>query len=152
VACRDPNEQLTEAVRVLSDLRSRYKSESLAVIYGQYFNPSFKGPSKEEEALRTHPEVGKAYRFASITKGREYFAGVLYVSSTFLSKRTTEQADRLRLNTLYVALTRFRDEVTVIYVSGCPVAGLLEEAGTEAMVREAGAPHGTPIEAETTPG
>lgn len=87
VACGDMNEQLRETVRVLTDLRSRYKAESLAVIYGQYFNPSFKGPSAEEEALRTHPEVGKAYRFASITKGREYFAGVLFVSGTFLSKR-----------------------------------------------------------------
>jgi len=37
------------------------------------------------------------------------------------------EAKRLRINTLYVALTRFRDEVTIVFVEGCAIESQLRE-------------------------
>lgn len=126
IACSDLDEQVEASARIIQDLEGRYDPKAIALIYCQYFNPSFKGGSDEEAALKGDPRTGKAYRFASLTKGKEYFAGVVFVSSSFLAKRSTVAADRLRINTLYVALSRFRNEVTVVYPPNCPIAPNLQ--------------------------
>jgi hypothetical protein len=102
-------------------METRYDRSGLVVIYLQYPNPAFKGHSKEEAALKNHPRLGRYYEFASLTKGREFLAGVVFVSSTFLARDMGPGATRLRANTLYVAMTRFRDEMFVIYPDGCPI-------------------------------
>ena len=38
-----------------------------------------------------------------------------------------EKANELRINTLYVAMTRFRDEVTIVYPSGCAIEDSLNK-------------------------
>jgi hypothetical protein len=127
VSCKDLNHQVQITSKVMRDLSSRYDDEGLALVYGQYYNPSFKGKSKEEEVLKKHPYLKDYYRFASVTKGREYFAGVIFISKTFLSIDMGERANELRVNTLYVAMTRFRDEVTIVYPSGCAIEDSLNK-------------------------
>ncbi len=117
VECADIEQQITVTMDVMLDLVQRYASDGLAVIYVQYFNKAYRGPKTEEETLQNHPELKKYYRYANLTKGQEYFAGVLFISETFLARDLPDNQRRLRLNTLYVALTRFRDEVTIIYTS-----------------------------------
>lgn len=121
IACNTLGDQLAEAVRVLRDLQTRHDPSGLALIYCQYFNPSFKGGSREEAELKRNPDTSRFYRFASLTKGREYVAGVLFVSQSFLAKELPSEAARLRINTLYVSLTRFREEVTVVYLHDCHI-------------------------------
>jgi len=127
VSCKDLSHQVEETEKVFSDLQKRYSHDSLALIYCQYFNPSFKGKSIEEDILKSHSVLSKYYHFASTTKGQEFFAGALFISNTFLSKHLGTNADRLRINTLYVALTRFRDEVTVVYPEGCAIESMLQK-------------------------
>lgn len=121
IECEDLAQLVDVSESMMRDLWGRYGIDDVALVYCQYFNPSFKGPSKEEEALTRRPEMKRAYRFASMTKGHEYFAGVVVISNSFLAKDLGEEANRLRINTLYVALTRFRDEVTIVYPTGCAI-------------------------------
>lgn len=127
VEVKDLSQQIEVSAEVMRDLAHRYDPSSLALIYCQYFNPSFKGPSKEEEALKKHPELRHYYCFASTTKGKEYYAGMVFISNTFLAKAMGKKATQLRINTLYVALTRFRNEVTVVYPEGCTIASNLHQ-------------------------
>lgn len=127
ITCDDLSQQISASTEIIRDLLNRYPPESLALIYCQYFNPSFKGPSKEEEAIKSNPDLKPYYHFASTTKGKEYFAGIVFVSDSFLAKDLGPDSNRLRINTLYVALTRFRDEVTVIYPKGCAIENHLQE-------------------------
>jgi hypothetical protein len=46
-------------------------------------------------------------------KGQEFWAGVVFASSTFLKINMGPQASALRANVLYVAMSRFRDELAV---------------------------------------
>ncbi len=116
-------ERVAAAVEAIRDLERRYARDDLAVIYGQFYNPSFAGKVDPEEAqLKANPTLGSLMRLASVTKGREFLAGVLFVSGHYLDRDHGEAANRLRINTLYVALTRFRDEVTIIYATDSPVA------------------------------
>jgi hypothetical protein len=126
VECVSLSDQLAEARLVMKDLRNRYDESDLAIIYCQYFNPSFNKFDRAEAKLKTDPEFHPYYYFASITKGREFKAGILFVATTFMAKDFGKRGNRLRINTFYVALTRFRDEVTVIYVSECTVRHLIE--------------------------
>jgi ATP-dependent exoDNAse (exonuclease V) beta subunit len=121
ITCEDSSHQVEASANVMRDLQNRYDQNSLALIYCQYSNPSFKGLSKEVEVLKKHPELKHFHHFANTTKGKEYFAGVLFISDTFLKKDLNIEEKRLRINTLYVALTRFRDEVTVVYSEGCAI-------------------------------
>lgn len=127
VAASNLDEQLQITAEVMRDLNNRYKSSEIAVVFCQYYNPSFNKASKEEEALKSHPDTKNHYHFASKTKGKEFFAGVLFVSKSFLEREVGEEPRKLRINTLYVALTRFRDEVTVVYTEGCAVESQLEQ-------------------------
>jgi hypothetical protein len=117
----DLSSQVQVCDRIIKEMETRYDQNGLAVIYLQYPNPAFKGPSKEEAALKNHPRLKRYYQFASLTKGREFLAGIVFVSSTFLAKDMGPGATQLRANTLYVAMTRFRDELFVIYPDGCPI-------------------------------
>jgi hypothetical protein len=130
-ACSGLSDQVEHCVKAMSDLISRYRADDIALIYCQYYNPSFSGKSEEEQALKKHPKLGRFYRFASIAKGREYFAGVVFVSKTFLAKDMGQRGNRLRANTLYMALTRFRDEVRVIYPAGCAIEDYLVQLTSE---------------------
>lgn len=126
IEVEDMDDQVGECAVVMRDLINRYAVDEIALIYCQYFNPSFKGKSREEDLLKAHPVLGNYYKFASTTKGREFFAGIIFISETFMLKDTGYNGNRLRINTLYVALTRFRDEVTVIYSSKCAIKDLLK--------------------------
>ena len=117
----DLSSQIQACNEIIIEMETRYDRSGLAVIYLQYPNPAFKGPSKEEAALKNHPRLSRYYKFASLTKGREFLAGIVFVSSTFLAKDMGPGATQLRANTLYVAMTRFRDELFVIYPDGCPI-------------------------------
>jgi len=127
LACKDSSHQVEVSANVMRDLQNRYDQNSLALIYCQYSNPSFKGLSKEVEVLKKHPELKYFHHFANTTKGKEYFAGVLFISDSFLKKDLNIEEKRLRINTLYVALTRFRDEVTVVYPKGCAIEPYLKK-------------------------
>ena len=131
IECQDLSQQVDATANIFRDLTNRYASDGLALIYCQYFNPSYKGHSKEEEALKTHPLLKEYYHFASTTKGKEYLAGILFISSSFLATDMGPEANRLRINTLYVALTRFRDEVTVVYQHGCTIEPNLRRMSSE---------------------
>jgi hypothetical protein len=120
-ACSGLSDQVDHCVKAIRDMRSRYRVDDIALIYCQYYNPSFSGVDEEEQALKTDPDLRRYYRFASIAKGREYFAGVVFISKSFLARDAGQRGNRLRANTLYVALTRFRDEVRVIYPNGCAI-------------------------------
>lgn len=117
----DLSSQVQTCDQIIKEMETRHDPSGIAVIYLQYPNPAFKGPSKEEAALKNHPRLGKYYKFASLTKGREFLAGVVFVSDSFLAKDMGPNATQLRANTLYVAMTRFRDELFVIYPDGCPI-------------------------------
>jgi hypothetical protein len=119
----DLSAQISACNDIMRNLESRFaaNTDSIALIYLQYFNPAFKGHSPEEAALKNHPLLSGYYRFASLTKGKEYLAGVIFVSKTFLAIDTGANGNQLRANTLYVALTRFRDEVTIVYPEGCAI-------------------------------
>jgi hypothetical protein len=121
----DLSTQIQACDEVIMEMETRYDRNGLAVIYLQYPNPAFKGPSKEEAALKNHPRLSRYYKFASLTKGREFLAGIVFVSSTFLAKDMGPGATQLRANTLYVAMTRFRDELFVIFPDGCPIESAL---------------------------
>ena len=123
---RDLEHQVEICLEAMRNLLSRYSSQDVALIYGQYFNPRFKGTSDEERALRKYPELSSHFKFASVTKGEEYFAGVIFVSTTFLAKEMSEEEKRLRINVLYVALTRFRDEVYIVYTPECAIRNTLD--------------------------
>lgn len=127
VECVDLAEQVDVSTQVLLDLQNRYDQEDLALIYCQYYLPNFKGQNKEEDSLKDRPILKRVYHVASSTKGKEFFAGVLFVSNTFLARNLAEQEKRLRINTLYVALTRFRDEVTIVYPKGCVIERYLKD-------------------------
>lgn len=127
VEVKDLGQQIETCTDVMRDLVNRYPPASLALIYCQYFNPSFKGSSKEEDALKNHPELRHYYHFASTTKGKEYYAGIIFISETFLGKDMGQAANQLRVNTLYVALTRFRSEVTVVYPERCAIEQYLKQ-------------------------
>jgi len=121
ISCKDLDEQVNTTVNVIHDLEKRYSPSNMAIIFCQYYNPSFKGGSKEEELLKNNPGTKQYYHFASTTKGKEYFAGIIFISNIFMAKDVGVEALRLRINTLYVALTRFRDEVTIIYTEDCAI-------------------------------
>jgi superfamily I DNA/RNA helicase len=135
VPCDGLRAQVEESVQVLEDLQLRFPHESLALVYCQYFNPSFSGTSPEEKALKEDRRTMRFYRFASLTKGKEYLAGILFVSDSFMARHVSDEGRRLRRNTMYVALTRFRDEVTIVYPRGCHI-----EPQLEAISRELRAP------------
>ena len=124
---KDLDQQVEVCTEVINDLKSRYTESSLALIYCQYFNPSFKRTSNEAEILRNHQELKQFCRFASATKGLEFYAGVVFVSASFLGKDMDKAANSLRINTLYVALTRFRSEVTVVFPQECAVIDSLRQ-------------------------
>jgi len=121
-------DQVQLCVDTIDDLRSRYADSEIALIYCQYPNPSFSGESKEENTLKEHPQLRHFYVFASVAKGREYKAGAIFVSNSFMadSESRGERGIKLRANILYVSLTRFRDEVTVVYPVSCPVKQEIE--------------------------
>lgn len=127
IACENLNMQVYTTRQIVHDLQSRYAPSGIAVIFCQYYNREFKGLTKERETLINDIDIKKYLRFASVTKGKEYFAGVVFISNTFLAKEVGIEAKRLRINTLYVALTRFRDEVTIIYTEGCAIESQLEQ-------------------------
>jgi hypothetical protein len=121
----DLKDQIHICDRIFADLEKRFDPSELALIYLQYPNPAFKGESREEAALKNHPRLKNYYWFASLTKGREFWAGVVFASSTFLDKDMGPQASALCANTLYVAMSRFRDELAVVYPRECPLAPAL---------------------------
>ncbi len=132
---RDLNHQVKTCLEVMRNLLDRYSPQDVALIYGQYFNPRFKGTSDEERELKKYPELGNQFKFADTTKGKEYFAGIIFVSKTFLAKEMTEEEKRLRINVLYVALTRFRDEVYVVYTPECTIKKTSDRlAGTPSLL------------------
>lgn len=124
----DLSSQVKECETILKEFATRYPEESLALIYLQYFNPAFKGGSREEAALKNHPYLKQFYKFASTTKGKEFMAGVVFVSESFLAKDMGENATRLRANTLFVSVTRFREEVVLVYPAGCSIQSALTRA------------------------
>jgi hypothetical protein len=117
--------QLEVCERILKEYEKRFDPSDLALIYLQYPNPAFKGPSKEEAALKNHPYLGRFYWFASLTKGLEFLAGVIFVSDSFLARDMGPKASILRANILYVAMSRFRDELIIVYPKGTPIASVL---------------------------
>lgn len=127
IECDNLSDQLYEVTIIISDLKKRYSTSEIAIIYCQYFNPSFKGFDRAEAKLKTDPNFHPYYHFASVTKGREFKAGIVFIAETFMSKSFGEQGNLLRMNTFFVALTRFRDEVTVIYTSNCVVRSIIEK-------------------------
>jgi mRNA-degrading endonuclease YafQ of YafQ-DinJ toxin-antitoxin module len=128
VSSLDLAHQVQSCVDTIDDLRSRYSDNEIALIYCQYPNPSFSGESKEENTLKDHPQLRHFYVFASVAKGREYKAGVIFVSNSFMadSESRGEMGSQLRAIILYVSLTRFRDEITVVYPVSCPVKQEIE--------------------------
>ena len=114
---------LEEARKVITELEQRYQDvNSLAVIYLQYWSVHFHKRNRIDpmvEALKVDPVLGKYYRFGFWTKGKEYFAGVVLCPESFF-KLGLGQDTLLRLNTMFVALTRFRQELTVIYHPAAP--------------------------------
>lgn len=112
--------QVKQAVRQLEQ-RYGQDNSNLVVIHAQYWNPFFAKSGKTDplaEALKSDPDIGKYYRFAASTKGKEYFAAVV-VPNDFMS-RDNGRANVMRLNTLYVTLTRARDEMIVVYAEDAP--------------------------------
>lgn len=110
----------------LLDLNTRYSQEAVAVIHAQYSSPHFRRTARVEpvaEALKNDQLIGRHYQFGFWVKGKEFFAGVVVCPSNFLARSDLPKQDvLLRLNTLFVALTRFRSELTVIYERGAPAA------------------------------
>jgi len=58
------------------------------------------------------------------TKGREYFAGVLLIPVDFMS-RDNGPANIMRMNTLFVSMTRIRDEMIVVYLAASSIVPYL---------------------------
>lgn len=127
VRCLDMRDQIKACDAIFHDLERRYDRSELALIYLQYPNPAFKGPSKEEAAIKNHPRLGRYYHFAPLTKGREFLAGSVFISETFLARNRGPEASTLRANILHVALSRFRDEMTVVFPETCPISPALDK-------------------------
>lgn len=125
---RDTEDLLARTRIALRRLVDRYgEDRALVVIHTQYWNPHFAKSGKTDplaEAMKNDPEVGKYYRFAASTKGKEYFAGVVVIPRDFMA-RDNGPANVMRLNTLYVALTRVRDELVVVYDDNAPAKAFL---------------------------
>lgn len=112
----------------LRDMSTRYPDESsLAVIHLQYASGHFRRRGRVDpvqEALKASAVISRHYRFAFWTKGLEYYAGVVVCPDNFLT-RDLGRDQLLRLNTMFVALTRFRDELTIVYDPACPAVKYL---------------------------
>jgi len=127
IQAEDMRDQIRICDRIFVDLEERFDPSELSLIYLQYPNPAFKGPSREEAALKNHPRLKNYYWFAPLTKGHEFWAGVVFVSGTFLKIDMGPDASALRANMLYVAMSRFRDELVVVYPRECPLASALHK-------------------------
>jgi hypothetical protein len=128
----DNAEQLvTKARGVLLQLRGRYTLEEIALIHLQYSSSHFKRRGRVDdlaEALKEDSITGAHYEFGFWVKGLEYFAGVIVCPSDFMKRELKPEELLLRLNTMFVVMTRFRDELTVIYERNAPAAQFFPEA------------------------
>jgi hypothetical protein len=128
----DNAEQLiTKAREVLLQLRGRYTLEEIALIHLQYASSHFKRRGRVDdlaEALKEDSITGAHYEFGFWVKGLEYFAGVIVCPSDFMKRELKPEELLLRLNTMFVVMTRFRDELTVIYERDAPAARFFPEA------------------------
>lgn len=100
---------------------------AVVLIHVQYWSPHFAKSGKVDplaEQLKADPITGPHYRFAASTKGKEWLAGVAVCPADFMA-RDAGAGTILRLNTLYVSLTRVRDELSVIVAEGSPAARYL---------------------------
>jgi len=129
LAASSTEQIVTKAKESMRDLEQRYSNrEALVLIHLQYWDPQFARRGKVDalaEALKADEQLGEYYRFASLTKGKEYFAGVVVCPDDFMARPQGGQADLLRLNTLYVTLTRMRDELVFIYADRAPALPFL---------------------------
>lgn len=124
IAVSNTEQLVAKAKKCMLDLERQYENgESLVLIHLQYWSPHFAKRGKLDllaEELKNDEEIGKYYRFAASTKGKEYFAGVIVCPRDFFAIDRGKD-NIMRLNTLYVSLTRMRDELVFIYVDGTPV-------------------------------
>ena len=128
VAATGTDDLVAKAEEAVRDISTRYPDEkSLAVVHLQYAPSHFKRRGRVDPvqvALRASAVIGKHYQFAFWTKGLEYYAGVVVCPGNFMPQDLGRDL-LLRLNTMFVALTRFRDELTVVYDRSCPAAKYL---------------------------
>jgi hypothetical protein len=128
VAAAGTDDLVAKAEDAVRDIRTRYPDDkSLAVIHLQYASSHFKRRGRVDPiqvALQASTVIGKHYQFAFWTQGLEYYAGVVVCPENFMSRDLGRDL-LLRLNTMFVALTRFRDELTVVYDRACPAAKYL---------------------------
>ena len=122
----DCAEQLVvKAKEVILNLRGRYAPEEIALVHLQYSSSHFKRRGRIDdlaEALKGDTTTGAHYKFGFWVKGLEFFAGVVVCPSDFMKRELAPAELLLRLNTMFVVMTRFRDELTVIYERDAPAA------------------------------
>lgn len=114
VKCSDEDELVQQARAAIQRMEHRYdEGSSLAVIHLQYWIPQFHRKNRVDpiaDALKNDTVLNQYYKFGFWTKGREYLAGVVVCPSNFMS-RDWGNDNLLRLNTMFVALSRFREEL-----------------------------------------
>jgi hypothetical protein len=123
------DELLKNAKTALNSLVKRYGGQGVACIYVQHYNPHFAKSGKVDEVERkilADETLGAYHEFAPKCKGREFFATVLVVPESYLSSEKQGQGRICRLNTLYVGLTRARNETIVVYRKTSPCAQFLD--------------------------
>jgi mRNA-degrading endonuclease RelE of RelBE toxin-antitoxin system len=105
------NDLDAELSKILLRLRQQYQNDDIAILLQLDF--AFFDFSKEVS--------GKKMIDFKAAKGREWFAGVVVVDNEWLrlledQKLSISENNLTRINAFYVALTRFREQVTVLSI------------------------------------
>lgn len=127
----DSAEQLAvKAKEAILRLRGRYAPDDIALVHLQYSSPHFRRRGRIDdlaETLKKDTITGTHYQYGFWVKGLEFFAGVVVCPSDFMNRELQPADLLLRLNTMFVVMTRFRDELTVIYERDAPAARYFPE-------------------------
>lgn len=121
----DAKQLVTKTRELVVHLRKRYKKDDVAVIHLQYGSPHFFAKNRTDpvtDALKSDSVIKEHYHFGMWIKGHEFVAGVVVCPSNFMQRKLERKDLLLRLNTMFVAMTRFRDELHVVYESEAPAA------------------------------
>ena len=127
----DDAEQLAaKAKEAILRLRGRYAPDDIALVHLQYSSPHFRRRGRIDdlaEVLKKDSITGVHYQYGFWVKGLEFFAGVVVCPSDFMNRELQPADLLLRLNTMFVVMTRFRDDLTVIYERNAPAARYFPE-------------------------